>query len=102
MKINRKLLAILAPVFLISNEKNSIIKNHYIVNNTKNEAYFQVEYTLSKERNETPHPIRLLAMPSLITKQETLKFEPSYQNDYLPSFFKKHNLVLKPINILKN
>ena len=44
MKINRKLLAILAPVFLISNEKTSIIKSHYIVNNTKNEAYFQIEY----------------------------------------------------------
>ena len=89
MKINRKLFAILAPLFLISNEKTSIIKSHYIVNNTKNEAYFQIEYTLSKVRNETPHPIRLLAMPSLITKQETLKFESSYQNDYLSLFFQK-------------
>lgn len=89
MKINRKLFAILAPLFLISNEKTSIIKSHYIVNNTKNEAYFQIEYTLSKVRNETPHPIRLLAMPSLITKQETLKFESSYQNDYLSLFFQE-------------
>lgn len=89
MKINRKLFAILAPLFLISNEKTSIIKSHYIVNNTKNEAYFQIEYTLSKERNETPHPIRLLATPSLITKQETLKFESSYQNDYLSLFFQE-------------
>lgn len=89
MKINRKLLAILSPLFLISNEKTSIIKSRYIVNNTKNEAYFQIEYTLSKERNETPHPIRLLAMPSLITKQETLKFESSYQNDYLSLFFQE-------------
>lgn len=102
MKINRKLFAILAPLFLISNEKTSIIKSHYIVNNTENEVYFQIEYTLSKERIETPHPIRLLAMPSLITKQETLKFESSYQKITFPSFFKKHNLVLKPINILKN
>lgn len=89
MKINRKLFAILAPLFLISNEKTSIIKSHYIVNNTENEVYFQIEYTLSKERNETPHPIRLLAMPSLITKQETLKFESSYQNDYLSLFFQE-------------
>lgn len=89
MKINRTLFAILAPLFLISNEKTSIIKSHYIVNNTKNEAYFQIEYTLSKERNETPHPIRLLATPSLITKPETLKFESSYQNDYLSLFFQK-------------
>lgn len=89
MKINRKLLAILSPLFLISNEKTSIIKSHYIVNNTKNKAYFQIEYTLSKERNETPHPIRLLALPSLITKQETLKFESSYQNDYLSLFFQE-------------
>lgn len=89
MKINRTLFAILAPLFLISNEKTSIIKSHYIVNNTKNEAYFQIEYTLSKERNETPHPIRLLATPSLITKKETLKFESSYQNDYLSLFFQE-------------
>lgn len=89
MKINRKLFAIFAPLFLVSNEKTSIIKSHYIVNNTKNEVYFQVEYTLSKERNETSHPIRLLAMPSLITKQETLKFESSYQNDYLSLFFQE-------------
>lgn len=79
----------LAPLFVISNEKTSIIKSHYIVNNTKNEAYFQIEYTLSKERNETPHPIRLLARPSLITKQETLKFESSYQNDCLSHFFQE-------------
>ena len=45
--------------------------------------------TLSKVRNETPHPIRLLALPSLITKQETLKFESSYQNDYLSLFFQE-------------
>lgn len=50
MKINRKLFAILAPLFLISNEKTSIIKSHYIVNNTENEVYFQIEYTLSKEK----------------------------------------------------
>ena len=92
MKINRKLFAILAPLFLISNEKTSIIKSHYIVNNTKNEAYFRIEYTLSKVRNETPHPIRLLALPSLISKQETLKFESSYQNDYLSLFFSKSTI----------
>ena len=28
-------------------------------------------------------------MPSLITKQETLKFESSYQNDYLSLFFQE-------------
>lgn len=55
MKINRKLFAILAPLFLISNEKTSIIKSHYIVNNTENEAYFQVDYILFPRKEMRLH-----------------------------------------------
>ncbi len=88
LKSKKYLISLLGTTTLFSFKSAEKTLDSYQIRNNLGETYFRIDYSLRKEENNQPHPVKTLSTANYITQKVTLDFNQTISRpDPLQVFF---------------